>query len=99
MKIAFFMLALLVLWFAWWSTAKADRENPRDGDKFICLTSDSYACEILRMSYIQNQSTKREIINRLVDDRAVIQESILRLHERIKRLEYKLEVSNNEEQD
>ena len=83
------MKALILLLLI--ASAHAEQEAPNDNKRFFCLTSDVETCEVLRMAYIQNQSSKRDLMNRYLEDQIVLQESILRIHERINQLERRLD--------
>ena len=74
------------------ASAQADThiEDTTDSKRFFCLTSDVETCEVLRMAYIQNQSSNRDLMNRYIEDQIVLQESILRIHERINQAERRL---------
>ena len=79
-----FLLLLLI------ASAHAEVEEPNDNKRFFCLTSDVETCEVLRMAYIQNQSSNRDLMNRYIEDQIVMQESILRIHERINQAERRI---------
>ena len=85
------MKALILLLLIASAHAEMDVEQATDNKRFFCLTSDIETCEVLRMAYIQNQSSKRDLMNRYIEDQIVLQESILRIHERINQLERRLD--------